>query len=67
MFLWQHGLKLRIILPTLLREKERKNKRMNENETTKRALRVRGDRGTTREKKRGTTTRNGESIPSEGR
>lgn len=65
MFLWQHGLKLRIILPTLLRE--RKNKRMSENETTKRALRVRGDEGTTRERKRGTTTRNGESVPSAGR
>lgn len=39
MFLWQHGLRPRIILPTLLRETERgrKTKRMSENETTKRA------------------------------
>jgi len=36
---------------------------MSENETTKRALRVRGDGGTTRKRKRGTTTRNGESVP----
>lgn len=30
MFLWQHELKLRIILPTLLREKEREKKQEDE-------------------------------------
>lgn len=54
MFLWQHGLRPRIILPTLLRETERgrKTKRMSENETTKRAP---GPSGRWRERKWGTT------------